>query len=141
MKKISYFLIFFGFLFFWGCENSTDKKGNLQDKLGAFSEAEDHVIEGKLQEEFYSNGQIKNRGRFTEDQNGTEVKNGLYEQWYENGQKEGEYRYLFGKEHGQTTRWHDNGIKAFDCYFENGEPLASQCGMWLYDGSSFSFPL
>ena len=76
------------------------------------SKGNSHLDKGQMREEKYENGQLHKSGRWITLADGTEVKQGLQEVWYENGVKEGEYRYDMGKKQGMTTRWHDNGQKA-----------------------------
>ena len=48
------------------------------------------------------------------------IQNGLYQSWYENGQKYMECTYLNGERHGLFQCWHKNGNKWDECMYENG---------------------
>ena len=48
-------------------------------------------------------------------------KNGLYNEWYDNGQKTVEYNYINGKIEGFAQTWHPNGIKLSENSCVNGK--------------------
>ena len=45
---------------------------------------------------------------------------GVYQSWYVNGQKYREFTYVNGRKHGLFTIWHKNGIKQYECTYVNG---------------------
>lgn len=53
---------------------------------------------------------------------------GIYVQWYDNGQKWVYGQYQDGKEQGLWTWWYDNGRKESEGQFQNGKPQ----GLWTY---------
>ena len=52
--------------------------------------------------------------------------NGLKTQWHENGQKSAEHAYKDGKKDGLWTAWHENGQKQFEGTFKDGK----KDGLW-----------
>ena len=51
------------------------------------------------------------------------VENGLYQRWYDNGQRAEECMYKNGLRNGLYRRWNANGQKMEQCMYENGEIL------------------
>ena len=49
-------------------------------------------------------------------------KDGVYQRWYVNGQKEKEGTYKDGKMEGLWTEWHENGQKRRKWNFKDGKP-------------------
>jgi pimeloyl-ACP methyl ester carboxylesterase len=68
-----------------------------------------------LYKEWFSNGQISCEGHF---RNG--LRNGLITSWYQNGQKEAEENWLNGQLHGNTKYWTEKGDLQFDLDFDHG---------------------
>jgi len=66
---------------------------------------------GEKRENFYSNGQIKERGIVKENSNGNFVKDGEWKYWYDNGQLYKKGQYDNGKKVGLWKEWRSDGIK------------------------------
>ena len=60
-------------------------------------------------------------------------RDGLYTNWYENGQKRDELTYKDGKFDGLYTNWYENGQKRFEGTYEDGELISEK--YWNEDGS------
>lgn len=58
---------------------------------------------------------------------------GLYSQWHPNGQKYLEYEYANGVANGLQSRWHPNGVKRSENYYLNGK-LHGPSFEWSCDG-------
>ncbi len=57
------------------------------------------------------------------------VPDGLWLEWYENGQKELEYSYVNGKKDGNWTVWYENGNKKHHYFYVKGKKSTHrQCG-------------
>lgn len=52
---------------------------------------------------------------------------GLYERWYQNGQKAGRVGFKGGKEEGLSTMWYEDGQKKEEGYFQDGRME----GLWI----------
>jgi pimeloyl-ACP methyl ester carboxylesterase len=65
--------------------------------------------------EWFQNGQIEFIGNYK-----SGLRNGLSTSWYENGQKEAEENWLNGQLHGRTKYWTDQGDLQFDLTFNHG---------------------
>ncbi len=61
------------------------------------------------------------------------IKTGLWEEWYDNGQKREESNYLDGVLNGLWTRWWDNGKKESEGNFKNGKKNGKWT-TWFNDG-------
>lgn len=72
--------------------------------IGGYSNIHKGNRKNGLYEEWYENGQIKERCNY---ENGK--KHGLYEEWYENGQLKEKVNYENGKKHGLYEEWYENG--------------------------------
>ena len=68
-----------------------------------------------LYKEWYDNGQIAYEGNY---KNG--LRNGISTSWYKNGQKEAEEHWLKGQLHGNTKYWSKKGDLQFDLSFDHG---------------------
>lgn len=68
-----------------------------------------------LYKEWFDNGQIAYEGNYI---NG--LRNGISTSWYKNGQKEAEEHWLKGQLHGNTKYWSKNGDLQFDLSFDHG---------------------
>jgi len=55
-------------------------------------------------------------------------RDGIWTSWYENGQKNSEYRYINGKEDGEYNVWHRNGKQYIKGKFDMGEKV----GIWTF---------
>jgi len=60
-------------------------------------------------------------------------RDGLYTNWYENGQKRDELTYKDGKFDGLYTNWYENGQKRFEGTYKDGELISEK--YWNEDGS------
>ena len=60
-------------------------------------------------------------------------RDGLYTNWYENGQKESEGTYKNGKLDGLNTMWYENGQKWYEGTFKDGKKISEK--QWNEDGS------
>ena len=61
------------------------------------------------------------------------IENGLYQKWYDNGQRAEECTYKNGLRNGLYRRWHVNGQRAEECMYENGKVM--------YQSSTLAEPL
>jgi pimeloyl-ACP methyl ester carboxylesterase len=101
---------------------------NGQIQMDAFYSAFDrHIKEGSqcnyhsntkegLYKEWFDNGQIAYEGNY---RNG--LRNGISTSWYKNGQKEADENWLKGQLHGNTKYWTEKGDLQFDLSFDHGE--------------------
>jgi hypothetical protein len=71
-----------------------------------------------LYKEWYENGQIAFEGSY---KNG--VRNGLCTSWYKSGQKEAEEYWLNGQLHGSSKYWTQKGDLQFDLAFNHGQNI------------------
>ena len=71
---------------------------------------------------FYDSGQIEKFVSLNKDGKS----DGLYTEWYENGQKDEERTYKDGKLDGKWTYWYENGQKSQDGTWKDGE----DDGLW-----------
>ena len=60
-------------------------------------------------------------------------RDGLYTNWFENGQKRDELTYKDGKFDGLYTHWDENGQKSFEGTYEDGKLISEK--KWNEDGS------
>ena len=58
---------------------------------------------------------------------------GLYTNWYDNGQKESEGIYNDNKLEGFSAHWYENGQKSFEGTYKDGELISKK--YWNEDGS------
>ena len=58
-------------------------------------------------------------------------RDGLYTNWYENGQKRDELTYKDGKFDGLYTNWYENGQKRFELTYKDG--IHNGLLTWWYD--------
>ena len=72
-------------------------------------------------EEKYDNGQLKMRYTAKKSASGKMIKQGLYQSWYENGQKKYEQEYVDGKLNGPSKLWYKNGQLRINVNYVNGE--------------------
>ena len=68
--------------------------------------------------EWYENGQKKGKGISKDGK-----PDGLFSEWYENGQKRKEVTYKDGKRDGLLTSWHEHGQKEKEETYETGESI------------------
>ncbi|MFN8207298.1 MAG: prolyl oligopeptidase family serine peptidase [Bacteroidales bacterium] len=68
-----------------------------------------------LYKEWFDNGQIAYEGNY---KNG--LRNGISTSWYKDGQKESEEHWLNGQLHGNSKYWSKKGDLQFDLYFNHG---------------------
>ena len=61
-------------------------------------------------------------------------RDGLYTNWYDNGQKRDELTYKDGKKDGLWTWWYENGQKKEEFTWKDGETV-EKIGIWNEDGS------
>jgi len=59
---------------------------------------------------------------------------GVWNQWYENGQLKLEAHYQAGQEHGMFTQWYENGQKRLEANFIHGKKDGVEYA-WAKDGS------
>ena len=52
-------------------------------------------------------------------------KNGLWTEWYENGQKKQEMTFKDGKKEGLRIEWYENGQKKNEITFKDGKEVRS----------------
>lgn len=64
------------------------------------------------------------------------IKNGLYERWHDNGQKEYDCMYVNGKRHGLYQSWHTNGQKRSEYIYVNGL-YHGLCKTWYTNGQKY----
>jgi len=62
----------------------------------------------KSRETYYPDKSIKEKWSITTE-NGNELKNGLYESWYQSGKKQNVFNYVDGKKHGAQKSFYKNG--------------------------------
>jgi antitoxin component YwqK of YwqJK toxin-antitoxin module len=74
-------------------------------------------IKDGLFTEWYENGQKKSKGTF----NDYGRRHGLWTKWYENGQKKSEGTFFFGVSNGLYTVWYENGQKDSEITYKDGE--------------------
>jgi antitoxin component YwqK of YwqJK toxin-antitoxin module len=68
------------------------------------------------------NGQKSSEGIIKgQDESGNIIKDGLYTEWFENGQKKLEGTFKDGERDGLYTSWNENGKKWFEEYYKDGE--------------------
>jgi len=76
--------------------------------------------ERDVREEFWPNGQLHVRTEFVRGDDETWLKDGVYTEWYEDGQKCAEVHYVRDKLDGVMTRWHPNGQMHVERHYRNG---------------------
>ena len=87
---------------------------------------------GELVEKRYSSGSLMTSYYVKETSDGSLLKNGSFESWYKNGQKESEGKYENGIRAGQWKTWHSNGqIESKGKYFTKWSE-ARKNGEWKY---------
>ena len=59
-------------------------------------------------------------------------KDGVFEQWYSNGQLRKEEKYKVGEKNGLTTWWHGNGQLRLEWNYKDGKLISYKC--WNEDG-------
>ena len=64
-------------------------------------------------------------------------KEGLWTEWYDNGQKRAESTYKGGRDNGLATSWHENGQKRAEITYKNGEQDGLQT-FWYENGQKKS---
>jgi antitoxin component YwqK of YwqJK toxin-antitoxin module len=74
-----------------------------------------------LVEEYWPNGQLKLRRYVLLSADGTEVDHGTFERWYDNGAKEYEAVFSFGKKEGLQVRYHRNGRRQSEQEYREGK--------------------
>lgn len=92
-------------------------KGESQEK------GKDVVLTGPW-EFYHTNGKVKSKGSFNENQERT----GWWEDYHDNGQLKEKTNYLNGKAQGKSQNWYDNGVLASEGTYKNGEAD----GEWNY---------
>jgi antitoxin component YwqK of YwqJK toxin-antitoxin module len=81
--------------------------------------------------EWYENGQKAKQGCYSDSMLG------LFTWWYENGHKKEEGNHKDGMQHGIWTTWYENGQKRWETNFGNGAVLGL-CKMWYQNGQKMS---
>jgi len=76
---------------------------------------------------YYGSGEKLSEGTYKDGE-----LDGLFTEWYENGQKK-EGTYKDGKKDGLETWWYENGQKRFEGTYKDGEFISSKS--WNEDGS------
>jgi len=120
------YLIISLLFFLNGCSNEV-KEFNKKDIIftnGLWTEKfSDEPISGKVYNTFGEEGNLKKvysgnllNGKY----------DGLWTNWYENGQKSGEFNYKDGKLDGLGTIWYENGLKMLEGTYMDG----SSDGLW-----------
>ena len=61
------------------------------------------------------------------------VRDGLYTEWYEHGQKKWEVTYKDGGEGGKWTYWYEHGQKKWEMTFKDVVMISKK--LWNEDGS------
>jgi len=78
-------------------------------------------------QEKYPNGKLKVQYTYILLPDGTQVKNGLENSWYENGKKKNEGEYQNGKKVGVWISCYDNGVIGQKGTYQNGQ----KSGLWV----------
>ena len=65
-------------------------------------------------------------------------KDGLWNKWYKNGQKEEEGTYKDGELDGLSTTWYENGQKWLEGTYKDGKEISKEC--WDKDGNEMDCP-
>ncbi|MFC2085557.1 prolyl oligopeptidase family serine peptidase, partial [Bacteroidota bacterium] len=81
------------------------------------------------------NGQMEFKGNF---QNG--IREGLFQYWYKNGQKEAEKRYSQNQLHGECTYWSEDGTLEYEITFDHGlniDPVDAKYKYLLYSPKDY----
>ena len=91
--------------------------GNIDDILVQL-EQKSYEFSAKdgLWTEWYENGQMLIKEMYVEG-----VKNGSYNSWFENGQKESEETFKGGKQDGLWIRWNSDGVKIEEKTYKEGK--------------------
>ena len=74
-------------------------------------------LKNGLYQEWYPDGNLKTKGKYL---NNTQV--GDWTVWYVDGQKKSEGNFKDGKKDGLTTTWYENGQKKGELTFKDGKP-------------------
>lgn len=82
---------------------------------------------------YYSNGQMK--CRYNKDE--YELKQGLYESWYPNGQLREQINYKDGEKDGLYEWWFENGVLGFRGNYKEDE-LDGICEWWCENGKQMA---
>lgn len=82
----------------------------------------------------YQDGRLKARGTVYQDQGGSYVKNGLWREWYPNGQMSLQRSYYYNRLDGTVIGWHENGRKELEGKFKSGMPDGKWT--WWYDNEN-----
>ena len=101
---------------------------NKRTGIQVFSYGMNNGIKNGLYSEFFSNGNKKIEGAYKE---GREY--GQWIEWHENGQKWYEGTYKDGKRDELWTYWYENGQKWYEITYKDGEKVGS-LNEWLIDG-------
>ena len=75
-----------------------------------------------LYNSWYENGQKGKEGTFKND-----IGEGKWTYWYENGQKWKEGTYKDGREDGLWTYWYENGQKSSEVTWKDGKSISDEC--------------
>jgi len=81
----------------------------------------------------YPNGRLKIAGMQILTQEIGLLPDGIWTEWYDNGQKKSEGEYLLGMRVGLWTEWHDNGQKATETEYVDGVEEGRRT-RWLKSG-------
>ncbi len=65
---------------------------------------------------YYESGQKKYQGKYKNN-----LREGLWQHWYENGNLWSECEYLKGEKNGRNTLFYSNGKKKIETYYEHGK--------------------
>lgn len=86
------------------------------------------VVKEGLFQDWWSNGQKLVKCTYRDGK-----KEGLYQRWFENGQISEQHTYKNGKENGLYETWHSNGQKWIECTYQDGIKVGkAKC--WYSDG-------
>ena len=87
----------------------------------AQSESERPRSTVRLVEESWPDGSLRERKQVLVHDDGTTVDHGSFERWHDNGEKEYEAVFLYGKKEGTTVRYHKNGRRASQQEYKDGQ--------------------
>ena len=89
-------------------------------------------LENGLYEAWYDNGQKCEEVNYVDNEY-----NGLYRTWHSNGQKEAEIKYVNGKEEGLSEFWYDNGQKCKEIWCDDDGKLTF-FKSWYENGQKYA---
>jgi|GEM_PF-1864996 len=74
----------------------------------------------RVVEEHWPDGTLRLRKHVVAGSDGVDVDHGAFVRWYDNGLKEYEGFFVYGKVHGIETAWHRNGQKRTEQHYDHG---------------------